>query len=531
MRKLSANQIRILSAITLLLGMLLPFIGLGNDFTHRDEAYQALCVANYADCPLAMLSFYIGNVWTRLFGDEILSLRILMLICYEFSIAIACVYMYRHTRKLFTSAMMFLIMCLGCRYFTLGIYGWDAGAYPAMTLTTVALLSYANNPSLKRIALVGIAAALSAMSRIPTMAILPVILIVIIYKRRDLSATLRDSGLGLLSFVLTAFLVILLMTSGHPSLYIAAWSPENIINGHCNIHVLIWRFTEVSYNLIPAFMPMAVCAAAACYMTRVQRHIKLNFAICLVGCTLTSYLFFVSYTLDGIYAVGILQGLFIAMILLPWMRHSVHNRPVDVNIQAIIIIVACSLMAAVGSDGFPERPMVINTIPLLWAYLYRRYSAILNYLIVFALFASISFYYFDTTSHAKNISRDFSERPHLRGIRTNELYSRMHVEIFTEISNVMDSIADNSDCAIFGTDRYMLDYVLNNGVSYNLNHFHYIDSPKDIQLISGLIGRRYLIEVHQNINLSSYKATEQFIISNGYKLSRQGVHYRLFERL
>ena len=48
----------------------------------HDEAYQALNCRFYGDSPMAMLTFAIGHGWTSVFGDTLLSLRLLARLCY-----------------------------------------------------------------------------------------------------------------------------------------------------------------------------------------------------------------------------------------------------------------------------------------------------------------------------------------------------------------------------------------------------------------------------------------------------------------
>lgn len=124
-------------------GLLLPYIGLGHiGSILGDECYQALCVRSYENAPLAMLSFYTGHVWTTIFGEGILQLRVLMVLCYQISVALPCIYLYRVSRRPLLSAFMFMMLSVGSRMTVLQLYGWDAGAYPFFSAAFLAFIHY-----------------------------------------------------------------------------------------------------------------------------------------------------------------------------------------------------------------------------------------------------------------------------------------------------------------------------------------------------------------------------------------------------
>lgn len=238
----------LISSLAVVAGLILPFTGLGSFLYWTDELYQALSVRHYADAPIGMLSFYIGNLWTRFFGESLFSLRVLMVICYQFSIALSCLFLFRRTGQMLLSSLFFMMLCVAARFVSLPLYGWDAGAYPFMTAFSIGLLWYMERPDLPRIAIVGVLTALMALSRMSTLAALPLILAVIIYAVRKSEASDKQvrtiviqSAFGLAVFGLTAFAVILLMTSGDPTAYIRAWNPDNIVNRHFDSGYLIWR--------------------------------------------------------------------------------------------------------------------------------------------------------------------------------------------------------------------------------------------------------------------------------------------------
>ena len=70
--------------------------------------------------------------------------------------------------------------------------------------------------------------------------------------RRRLVTVVKQSAVGLIVFAAVGCGVILLMTGGDFSVYVRAWSPDNIINRHFETGYLIWRLQECSRNVFVA---------------------------------------------------------------------------------------------------------------------------------------------------------------------------------------------------------------------------------------------------------------------------------------
>lgn len=131
----------LINAVLLLGGVLLPILFLPIGFDVKDEFYQALSVRDYTNAPLAPLSFYIGNIWCRIFGETIVNLRILSSLFASTGIAIGCLYLYRKCNCTRLCCLTFLIMNLGTNLST-RIYNWDVGSVPFLMMALVSILLY-----------------------------------------------------------------------------------------------------------------------------------------------------------------------------------------------------------------------------------------------------------------------------------------------------------------------------------------------------------------------------------------------------
>lgn len=537
MLSIGKSHIWQVATVMLLIGIALPYVGLGNTMMGRDEAYQALCVMNFPEAPLAMLTFYIGYLWTGLFGNEILSLRILMIICYQLSIAISCCYLFYRTRRIILSSFMFMIMSLGVRFSAMPLYGWDAGAYPWMTLFAVTLLIYAQRPSLIRMAVLGISTGIMVMSRIPSLAALPIILGVIIYTRREHSGNVlwrevcMDSFVGLIAFIFTTFLVIMLLSSGKIGNYFSAWTSDNIINGHFDKEMLIWRWKDVTRRVVTAFYPMIGCFAAARYMLRVKRFLRLNLILSAVACVVLSFYFLKTYQLYSEYAAGVFEGLFLIIILLPLLYNMTHSATIPIPSFQLIVIACCSLLAGVGSDGFLERPMTVSLIPILCIYVYEKYLPLMRYFLLFSGLSVIGMYVLLVVSESRHLDYDFSDYPHLYGIHQN-IRGGKELERFIEVSPIVETLKSNGDLfSVIGTCRYEFDYIFNGDVSYNLHHFHYFDRSDEMELLDKIVSDTDIVLVVYDDASSRYPNTQLFLSQHGFMLDKSGEYYHLYKRV
>lgn len=64
---------------------------------NKDECYMALCCRGWGEQPVAMLSFFTGWIAMRVFGDQVITLRLLAMACYLVAILMPVWYFYHRT--------------------------------------------------------------------------------------------------------------------------------------------------------------------------------------------------------------------------------------------------------------------------------------------------------------------------------------------------------------------------------------------------------------------------------------------------
>lgn len=215
------------------LSLVVPWIGLGLGAANNgDEGYMNLCIRDYQNSPLAMLTFYTGHLWTSLFGDSFLTIRRLGYAMGTLAILIGCTYYFQRTRKMLQAAFLF---ALGCAVMSLErflIYNWDVAAYPYYALLAVLVIDDIRRPRLWKVIAAGFTVCMLAISRIQLVVLIPIFAVIVAMPVRRVPEICARHVLVYLLSVSVAFVLLTWVMCGSVSLYIGAFSPDNIITGH-----------------------------------------------------------------------------------------------------------------------------------------------------------------------------------------------------------------------------------------------------------------------------------------------------------
>lgn len=342
--------------------LLVPY----EDFRYCDETYQAYCCAHYGRAYLGMLSFYVGNIWMRLFGETLISLRVLMTICYIASAAIGCAYVRRRGFSTLKTSLVFFLGTFGLVISYLPLYGWDAGAYPYTALGMVSALLYLEQPRRRYAAAIGASAALMALSRIPLAVYFPVGLAAICLASRG-PERLKDAAAAVVAFLLVALALTTAM-AGSPAAYLVAFKPENTVAAHSvdDIGWIFDRCVKHAYATYTMLMPGCVALLLSCCFAKTR---KVTWFLILLAIPL------LYYTLRGaVWNQDSIQGFFWSNsgIIIPTAFavmafgpvRGISNPPGDNGrmsawpaspITASAILAGFALLQALGSNSPVER--------------------------------------------------------------------------------------------------------------------------------------------------------------------------------
>lgn len=357
------------------------------DVINQDECYMNLCCRYYSDQPLAMLTFYVGWLWMGLFGDQVISMRLLAVLCYLFTAFFPVYYFYRRTGNLLWSVFLFTVELILIECGQILFYGWDVGVYVYESALLALCMTYIDRPSLKKGLIMAAVLTLMIFARVPTAVLgVPAVLWVVIggAKRHGLDnkwiCGVVVKGVAV-SFAIA--LAVMCVMKGSPLAYIRSWIPDNIITGHGLRDILYGYFIWMAYDIkfyanvygfwIDAFLSLSILLFFD--------HKSRNFIglVLLVGvCAIIHHTVYLAWMFIPV-----------ALLLYP----VVHNALVRSGCRGGDIIKADGMKLALllifafvpvaGSDRIIMRIVYFYSIPFIMVWLYPWRNGIIKWLLVF----------------------------------------------------------------------------------------------------------------------------------------------------
>lgn len=525
--KYSNNPTNIaLTLLFLAIGIILPFLPLGMIDPGMDECYQALNVRGYESSPLAMLTFYFGNLVCSVFGDSLLTLRRLMAACHLLSIAIGCAYFYAKSRDALVASFLFMVMSALSTHCTLTIYGWDTGAFPLIVLTLVATLYYIGRGSVISLILLGISTSMMILARVPTAVILPFYLLIIVWRNRNVRLNgrsyvnktmreFRDMAILFVTIIASA-LLILHFTVGIEN-YVSAWNHDNIITGHSDIRDYIERIVTLG----PAALKLWGVILGLAVAGLIIAHLSNGKAL-----TILKYLIFAGALAGAIIAVreinsttadfGLAQGLLLVVLLYIPVKNLCFGGNIPCPTSMLWTVVLFSLLAAAGSNGIVERPLAIPLIPIAATAVYPYRNGMLKWLFILTFCLSMKI----NIGHVWNRYKTQTyriETPALDGI---SLSSRSYTQL-QQMKQISDALhAQEKSVAYLGLLKYNLYYIFSDEAPRLLQMYHYDETKADdLKRAVDELSKADAVIILSNPRYddNSYEVTANALQSRGFK--------------
>lgn len=479
---LAIAAVAVLAAIWISGLKLLPFADDGSTvpLPNVDEFYHALLVRDYRQAPLGMLSFAIGHLWTWVFGESLMGLRMLCWICVELSIAMGCLYLWRRSRRPLLSAVTFAIMTLTAVVSGNDNYDWYTGSYPWLVGECLLLLSFLHRPMRRRLVWIGIIGAAMTMSRVTLVCLLPVVLVAVAWRRRrhGWMCVLADWLLIIVPAMLTVAALAVIMC-GSVEGYMAAWNADNIISGHSSIVKLLSFRTTLSSVVIVSSLPTLLIALTAPVVSRLRRY---RAAAAVAAGVLAGALMIRIFGIETILCTGLryylsaLGGAWVAMLLAPWVNNMIAGRSrVDVDRWVIYVAFLFPVCAALGSDVMVARFFLMPFVPMLMAALLPAFPRFIRWNVaMWAVAIPIVFLYVAVWGNRREIlsAADYSGYPLIGSIRHAD--PSPTAGVIAGLTAEYDSLRQEyGDCIVaVGQNKYAVDYLCTDGTGYALNQFH-----------------------------------------------------------
>lgn len=468
------------SAVLIVLGLIIPVLPLHLGFyPWKDEEYQLLCMADYRNNPLSGFTMYIGYLWSHYIGeDSFISFRILAYLCNTVSILIPSCYYFIKTGKLFQSACIFFVLQLAISAFGLFSYEWDSMSYLTITLCCVAALSYYECHAHYKVVTLGLLGAVCIYSRIPNIALIPVVLLLIAVTDMRIKVKIVDYAIFLVSLLLGSEILNLLIWGGHEE-FLKSWNTDNVITGHNSIIGMVVAQFWSSYHRV--FRDMALWLAifsSVWYVCHVaKRKSGKIFGTAFIGLlTLSLFLMIRATTHD--YHNYYIEFFLFTVLLLPAIA-VYRKQPVKRPLIYSLILLGFSLVSMAGSDIGIAKLLCFPLIPLALCELRKFKSLSVRAFFIMSGVVVIFSYPIlrikdPTTKDWINLYTDsYGSIPKLKGIKGPASDVKFVTDIY---SWAMNEKKRNRKILFIGPKRYLFDYILNNDKDwinrYPVQHYH-----------------------------------------------------------
>lgn len=371
-----------------------------------DEAYQAICVRRYSESPLGILTFFIGHVWSDIFGFSLLNLRVLAEVETLLAVGVASAYLYRLSRSPLLTGVAFLLGCILMKACAFPIYNWDSGIYLFNSIAICLMVSACAKPGIVKYGLLGATIGVITLGRVPSGILLPLAMIVAVWANRYNDSnfnSFKATGSIFLGW-LAAMVILTTIMAGSPSRYISLFTSDHIISGHSPLENGSELFQRINFIVTKSafcWFPGLCCMLLALLFSKLKnRMAQAIFLFMLIAfCCLISYRY-THYNLemplllggDGIIGIG---------LLLAYPLYALFNDSKSKNmvIMQLYGIGAVYFSMMFGSDAFIERVTAGFSIPviigLIWQLRIQPLRSYIRYfsgvtIIVFAFMLAVN---------------------------------------------------------------------------------------------------------------------------------------------
>ena len=484
-------EFALIAAALIISALNLPYIC---EMQEMDEFYQALASTHYyQSSPLAPLSYYMGHVFTSVFGNTLLNLRVLMLLCSVASITLGLWYFYRRTRDGVMSSLLFFALLIASQIWGMNIYNWDTGCYPFVMCGMIASLAYLDRPTLRRAMLLAAAWALMLASRVTLGITLPFLIAEVVWCHRgDRRKWMRQLACGA-AVALTVLAALTLLIYGSFGALADAWAPENIITGHLEGHRRhLDRITQTGMIVILNGYVAVTAAVFTLLSARVKRGRIWLAAVAAV------VMYATIYGIQKIYGTEIRFNIFLPITLAacfyPLYRKWQRSERAGFMPRELLMLMFV-LCTWPGSDGYLERPMSLSAMPVVLTLCYpqlRRYMHTLGAYLCLAVVLGLM-------NHlpAYRTQSDFSFGEKYR--RVANVYTNQEVrETVERIDGILNALPDSLGPAwVIGEGDYAIQYLTDrHDATPRFHRFHWQNAWHDADFVKNSLP-------HYNVVLES----------------------------
>lgn len=537
----SIKKKNILPTILLIIGIVLPFWSILYGINFTDEPYHIMNAIDYKTNPIALLSYFMANIWGKVCGFSIFSLRVFAAIISILTLSISIIYFYKKTKKTSTSFIVFGILsflfCLKQYY----IFGWDAISDLFLICTTICYLLYSQKKQYTYLFLLSITSSFLFLSRFPNIVIVPIICFMLFLhfwrkeeKKNRISFAIF---LYLVSFSFCTILIIWLIY-GDFFIYIQHLKKIESINGH-NLSFLVERYFGSILECLK-MIGLLLSILLGFYFINIiplQNKVKCFLkAICLFPFGLYIFLqnqeynFLLSYLFTAFLVAAILY------IIINQYLDQRHIEFFTINMSIALLLFA--VIPISGSNTGLYKVMNIYFYPILLCYLPPLKSQTVKQTVVGVFIILLIYFPYNKTKFLYEDAgiTDTSACTKLPGI-TNIYTTPMRAQYLNNVYQDAKTMIQKGNQVLFvGSSRLIFEYMLSCRAQYatlnfwvDLNDEDYVLKTKIFLLSKNNISVFVVPEYPEQINPDEEESLmEQMLKSYKYKAIKTNSFYKIY---
>lgn len=347
--------------LTLAFSVLVLFYGA--DFT--DSPYHINIIrGDFLQSAMVFFSYWIGRCWSDVFGDTLLSFRVLNLVCYLVGyLSVISILIYKYPIKkivIYVTASMIMFNCTSHN-----VFGYDGAANVFTVLLVVILIQYVDSQKKKFLAGAGVVTAFLVASRLPSITAVPVAMAAILtncWFANEKKGLWKKCFLELLLYA-GSFVVFFLTLTGYfyrtPLAYVSALQQHLITFHQYGYHSTISLVLAYVFDSINCFNYICVIFSIWYFFAKIKlpRYLVLP----------AVFIVILSYMILSV-RIGVPYNrtlcLFISSAAYFWIGSVIVVTNETKTKLAFALILMASLIPALGSNtGFLKTSNIL--LPLL----------------------------------------------------------------------------------------------------------------------------------------------------------------------
>ncbi|MBP5314552.1 MAG: hypothetical protein J6Y87_01635 [Muribaculaceae bacterium] len=358
-RRLKITAVIVLAAVALAL----PFCLIPYGFWPVDEPYQILLSKDCTVNPVAFLSSFIIGAWGNVFGDDLATMRAFAAILSTATVAIAGFVLYSHTRRPLLSIAIASVanILLTFNQSQSYIIGWDVVSNFLIVASLAALFATINTSGKKAVYWAGALGCLTAFavaSRLPNVAVVPVIAVLLLVKRKW-----KETASFLISAIAIAFILIIAIY-GDLFNYFASlsdYTSQQISSEH-NAHQLLNAAIIAFRRIWPFALAFFCLLAVAVYAEKKNWNVMMWVAFGLIPIAIICQIAWAfnadNQMISDIFAIPVA-----ALILLSLMSKYNENR--KEKIWFAVALLCFFVFPNIGSNAFWSKFLSVQILPIV----------------------------------------------------------------------------------------------------------------------------------------------------------------------